>query len=100
MSQNDRPKFKIPPKSPAAPAAAPLGPASEPPRSVAEFAAAASLVHSQAQGRALKPMRINFDVDPEKHRLIEARAKADGGIAKYMRRLIDQDLGLLIPDRD
>lgn len=80
--------FKIPKRTAGAPPAA----SAPPPGSVADFAAGAALVQSQLPGRALKPVRINFDVDPDCHERITARAKADGGIANMMRRLIAEEL--------
>lgn len=77
-------KFKIPPKPVSASAA---------PESVEEFASGAAMVKSQTGGRPLKPVRINFDLDPAKHHRLRQRALDKGiSVSNLVRDLIDADL--------
>lgn len=80
-------KFRIPTKSALGEAVA------EVPRDRQEFAAGASLVQSQATSRGVKPVRINFDLDPTKHRQLKLRAIDNGEtVADLIRRLIEREL--------
>lgn len=74
-------KFKLKPRA--------AGEAAVPPGSVEQFAAGAAMVQTQTEGRPLKPVRINFDLDPATHRLLRQRA-LDRGIsaANLIRQLI------------
>jgi hypothetical protein len=79
-------KFKVSSKPAAAPAPATAGTA-------AQFAAGAAMVQSQTGGRALKPIRVNFDMDPEAHQRLKMRAVMRGiSIAQLVRELIENDL--------
>ena len=64
------------------------------PSSAEEFAARADLVQTQTTGRPPKPVRVNFDVDPELHRRLKIRAIDRGiSVAELVRGLIERDLG-------
>lgn len=77
-------KFKLPSK-PAAAAAQPL--------TAEQFAAGAAMVQSQSGGRPLKPIRVNFDLDPETHRRLKIRAVNQGvSVAQLVRELIETEL--------
>jgi hypothetical protein len=65
----------------------------KPPLTREQFAAGAAMVQSQTGGRPLKPIRINFDLDPEIHRRLKMRAVSRGvSVAQIVRQLIDDDL--------
>lgn len=58
-----------------------------------QFAEGAAMVRSQTGGRPLKPIRVNFDLDPVMHRRLKIRAIDQGlSVAEHVRRLIEGDL--------
>ena len=66
---------------------------SMPPVSAEQFAAGAAMVQSQTGGRPLKPVRVNFDLDPETHRRLKMRALNRGAsVAQIVRQLIEDEL--------
>lgn len=65
------------------------------PASLQEFAAGAAMVQSQTGGRALKPVRVNVDLDPEVHRSLKRLAiDRDTNIAGLLRELINRELAI------
>ena len=63
------------------------------PLTVEKFTADAAMVQSQSGGRPLKPIRINFDLDPETHRALKIRAINQGlKVAELIRGLIAKEL--------
>ncbi len=63
------------------------------PKSLEQFAAGAAMVQSQTGGREVKPVRVNFDMTPDRHRQLKAHAAMRGiSIADLLRRLIDSEL--------
>lgn len=76
-------KFKIAPKSPDA----------GKPVSRDEFVSGAAMVQSQVGSRPLKPVRVNFDLDPDEHRRLKIRAVETGvSIADLVRGLIRKEI--------
>jgi len=64
------------------------------PATIAEFAAGAAMVESQAGSRPPKPVRLNLDLDPETHRRLKIRAVESGiSVAQLVRALIGRELG-------
>lgn len=60
-----------------------------------EFAAGAAMVQSQTGGRALKPVRVNVDLDPEVHRSLKLLAMdRHTNIAGLLRELISRELAI------
>ena len=77
-------KFKISSTSPT-PQATPL--------TAEQFTSGAAMVQSQSGGRPPKPIRINFDLDPETHRALKIRAINQGvKVAELVRSLIAKEL--------
>jgi hypothetical protein len=73
-------KFKIPPR----PADVATGR-----ESLEQFVEASALSTSVTQGRELKPVRINFDMSVEEHRILKRRAVDKGmSVAELVRQLI------------
>ena len=65
------------------------------PNNAQEFAAGAAMVQSQTGGRALKPVRVNVDLDPEVHRSLKLLAMdRNTNIAGLLRDLINRELAL------
>lgn len=65
------------------------------PNNPQEFAAGAAMVQSQTGGRALKPVRVNVDLDPEVHRSLKLLAMdRNTNIAGLLRDLINRELAL------
>lgn len=65
----------------------------EQPKTVEQFVAGAALVQSQTGGRAVKPVRINFDLDPTTHHRLKQRAlDRDQKVAELVRDLIAVEL--------
>lgn len=63
------------------------------PRSIEELAAGASLVQTQTDGRPVKPVRINFDLDPATHQRLKRRAlDRHQAVAELVRELIVDEL--------
>lgn len=59
-----------------------------------QFVAGASLIHSQSARRPIKPVRVNFDLDPETHKRLKLRAIESGTtVAALVRDLIVSELG-------
>lgn len=60
-----------------------------------EFAAGAAMVQSQTGGRALKPVRVNVDLDPDVHRSLKLLAMdRHTNIAGLLRELINRELAI------
>ncbi|RFC01477.1 hypothetical protein DDJ70_32405 [Klebsiella michiganensis] len=58
-----------------------------------EFAGGAAMVQSQVGNRPLKPVRVNFDLDPDEHRRLKMRAVEAGiSIADLVRGLIRKEI--------
>ena len=72
----------------------PLRPATHTvPSSAQSFADDAAMVQSQTAGRPLKPIRVNFDMEPDTHRRLKIRAIERGqSVAELVRGLIDREL--------
>lgn len=81
----NKPKFSV--RRTEAPTNAPNNPQ--------EFAAGAAMVQSQTGGRALKPVRVNVDLDPEVHRSLKLLAMdRHTNIAGLLRELINRELAI------
>lgn len=58
-----------------------------------QFANGAAMVQAQTGGRPLKPIRINFDMDPATHRQLKVRAMdRNRTVAQLLRDLIRAEL--------
>lgn len=58
-----------------------------------QFVSSAAMVQSQTGGRPLKPIRVNFDLEPEMHRRLKMRAVTQGiSVAQLVRQLIEAEL--------
>ncbi len=58
-----------------------------------QFTSGAALVQTQNGGRPPKPVRINFDLDPDTHRSLKIRAINQGvTVAELIRNLIAKEL--------
>lgn len=78
-------KFKLKPRA--------TGESAEPPASLDQFIAGAAMVQTQTEGRPLKPVRINFDLDPAMHHRLRQRARDRGlSAANLIRQLIVNEL--------
>jgi hypothetical protein len=67
--------------------------ASEQPATAEQFSSGAALVQSQTGGRSLKPIRVNFDLDPATHCRLRQRALDRGlSVAELLRDLITAEL--------
>lgn len=63
------------------------------PQSVEAFIGNAALANAVTQGRALKPMRLNVDLDVETHRKLKIRATEQGvSISELIRGLVLKEL--------
>lgn len=63
------------------------------PASRDEFAEGAAMVRAQTGGRPLKPIRVNFDLDPATHRRLKLRAiDRNLSMARLIRQLIEDEL--------
>ncbi|WP_018079173.1 plasmid partition protein ParG [Thiobacillus denitrificans] len=62
-------------------------------KSVDKFIQGAALADAVTQGRGVKPMRLNLEIDVEIHRKLKIRAAERGvSISKLVRDLIDKEL--------
>ena len=58
-----------------------------------EFVTGSAMYQTQTGGRPLKPVRVNFDIDPDTHRRLKIRAIDRGmSVALLVRQLIDTEL--------
>jgi hypothetical protein len=82
-------RFKISPKA----ESTTPGPVSGEPSGVEDFINKAALVNAVTQGRGVKPMRLNLELDVDVHRRLKIRAAERGvSISKLVRDLIDKEL--------
>lgn len=79
-------KFRVSAKPPSAP----ISPATR----REQFVEGAGMVQTQTAGRALKPIRVNFDLDLATHRRLKLRAMDRNlSVASLIRKLIEGELG-------
>lgn len=64
-----------------------------PPATREQFAESAAMVQAQTGGRPLKPIRVNFDMDPTIHRQLKLLALDKNlTVAQFLRDLIYAEL--------